>query len=127
MRNCPACLNATVTEYGYCLVCHKHTRAKIVLQGRDSPTWPYVIDFAQAMEGKLALNRHKGDRAGWLSLTTDKLWTLLQKELVELRAAIETGNAEDIKKEAADVANFAMMIADKASMPLGEAGSPNPR
>ncbi len=135
MRECPKCSSSNaVYDDGYCAVCCQQTLPHIkfvacekATQLLKSPTFPYVLAFAEAMEAKLAKNRHKGDRAGWLKLTTDELWNLMRNEIVELRQAIENGNAEDIKKEAADVANFVMMIADKASMPLGEAGSPNPR
>lgn len=84
-----------------------------------SPTWPYVLAFAKRMEAKLALNRHKGDRGGWINNTADELLERLKEELEELEGALlpHPGLAKDRSQErradeAADVANFAMMIAD---------------
>lgn len=96
----------------------------------SSTTWPHVLAFAQVMESKLAQNRHKGDRDGWLALDLTTLCELLSKELVELEQALSWGDANAVAEEAADVANFTMMIADKfahqwqssnAEMPSGAA------
>jgi NTP pyrophosphatase (non-canonical NTP hydrolase) len=90
----------------------------------DSPTWPYVLAFAKRMEAKLEKNRHKGDRSGWLLDEADELLERLREELCELDDAMveavvrmhEPLNArwiaENVANEAADVANFAMMLAD---------------
>ena len=61
------------------------------------------------MEAKLRENDHKG---GW-DVNTDQelMWRLLD-EMAELRHALTYGDAESIVKECADVANFAMFIAD---------------
>lgn len=67
-----------------------------------------VKSFAQAMEYKLRRNDHKG---GWEERDTATLFDRLEDEVRELRAAIEDGNPYEIVMEAADVANFAMMIA----------------
>ncbi len=72
-----------------------------------------VKSFIVEMQKKLSVNSHKGDRKGWL---TDDKWTLygrLIDETYELRRALEDYKAKDIIQECADVANFAMMIADK--------------
>jgi NTP pyrophosphatase (non-canonical NTP hydrolase) len=87
----------------------------------DSPTWPYVLAFAQRMEAKLAKNRHKGDRNGWINCNPDELAFRIRDELAELEDALRlvrhkenivASEREQIANEAADVANFAMMIAD---------------
>jgi hypothetical protein len=79
----------------------------------DSTTWPYVLEFAKRMEAKLALNRHKGDRAGWINDDPWALWRRIGDEHTELMTAMETGaTAEEIANEAADAANFCMMLAD---------------
>jgi NTP pyrophosphatase (non-canonical NTP hydrolase) len=73
---------------------------------------PEVLWLAQAMEKKLQKNDHKGK---WGSFGTDKLqWWLdrLQEEVEELRNAAHHEGAEATRLEAADVANFALMIAD---------------
>lgn len=77
-----------------------------------SPTWPHVMEFAQRMEGKLARNRHKGDREGWLGCDVRNLIAALKTELNEMEAEALAGNAEAAANECADVANFALMIAD---------------
>lgn len=90
----------------------------------DSPTWQYVLSFAHEMEGKLALNRHKGDRPAWLEADPEVLLRCLKNEVGELERAIgmkkncpPTGShsllADEILKECADVGNFAMMIHDQ--------------
>lgn len=66
--------------------------------------------FAVEMETQLRANDHK---PGWKN---DDPWTLLARlhqEAEELGAAMEEGaSPEEIAREAADIANFAMMIAD---------------
>lgn len=79
----------------------------------DSPTWPYVLAFARQMEGKLDQNRHKGNREGWLKDAPIDLLARLVEEVVELQHAIDRGwPTDDVDGEAADVANFALMVAD---------------
>lgn len=79
-----------------------------------SKTLPWVLRFAHLMEGKLAANRHKGDREGWINDEPEALLKRLLEETDELRSALAEGRTKDIPGEAADVANFAMMIADHA-------------
>lgn len=67
--------------------------------------------FAGLMEGQLRANDHKG---GWHSMTKFQLHERLEEEVKELEQAIlGGGHSERIIREASDVANFAMMIADK--------------
>jgi len=65
--------------------------------------------FTELMEEKLQQNDYKG---GWKNCNTQQLLSYLKGETLELEQAIIDGNKENIVKEAADVANFAMMIAD---------------
>jgi NTP pyrophosphatase (non-canonical NTP hydrolase) len=82
-----------------------------VLDVREPVRW-----FAEQMERKLKANDHKG---GW---DIDELWRLmdrLNQEAQELRRAfnrrpIESFSWQEVIDEAADVANFAMMLADRA-------------
>lgn len=76
-----------------------------------SKTWPYVQRFAIEMEAKLVANAHKGGPENWLSSDVWWLMERLRDEEKELRLAIQSGNTSAIVKEAADVANFAMMVA----------------
>jgi len=61
------------------------------------------------MELKLRRNDHKG---GWQHMTPMELLERLEGEVRELRQAIYEGDPLDIAQECADVANYAMMIAD---------------
>ena len=88
---------------------------------------PEVAAFAQLMERELRRNDHKG---GWKEEQTSYLSRRCGNELEELRAAIQlqrkewmtgfppvdAGKRDELRvavgREAADVANFAMMIAD---------------
>ena len=68
--------------------------------------------FAERMEAELAENDHKRH---WSSCTPGWLLKRLEDEVAELRRAVETGApAARVISEAADVGNFAMMIADHA-------------
>ena len=67
--------------------------------------------FAARMSAKLRQNEHKGS---WDNCNYDYLLNRLRQETEELAEAIAGGTATDVIDEAADVANFAMMIADVA-------------
>lgn len=70
--------------------------------------------FSGIMEMTLKENDHKG---GWGAeqCTMDYLTGRLQEEVNELVSSLESGRKEEIIRECADVANFAMMIADRIS------------
>ena len=70
---------------------------------REPVSW-----FAQQMESKLIKNDHK---VGWRHMTYRDLQRRIKDELEELYKAIFWGEGNVIS-EAADVANFCMMIAD---------------
>jgi hypothetical protein len=72
--------------------------------------------FARQMELKLRENDHKG---GWSQCSTWWLLSRLREEVNELEQTMYAAAAGDVcvdhvVSEAADVANFAMMIADIA-------------
>ncbi len=67
-------------------------------------------NFTNVMETKMLLNEHKGGHA---RLKIDDLMKLLHQEVRELKTAVEDGDHKEIVMECADVANYAMMIADK--------------
>lgn len=90
----------------------------------NSPTWPIVLAFAKLMERKLALNRHKGDRDGWMKESASDLIDRTYDEFCELNDAVidcehnwmlRNGSPITVALEAADVANFAMMTADRVT------------
>ena len=69
-----------------------------------------LASFVQVMEEKLRANAHKG---GWRACTMGYLLRRLGEETAELRRAIKAGKPRaEVVREAADVANFCMMIAD---------------
>lgn len=98
-------------------------QAKLVQEARRGliaagpPAWrTEVITFANLMEQQLRANDHKD---GWKGDTSDALHQRLLEEAEELSEALAWRSAlfgdadpERIGREAADVANFAMMIAD---------------
>ncbi len=72
-----------------------------------------LVWFAGVMQLKLEYNQSKG---GWIGCTDTYLKRRLNTEVKELYRAMKNpkSNGDDIAREAADVANFAMMIADNA-------------
>lgn len=68
-----------------------------------------VHRFSGAMLAKLQANAHK---AHWSEVTQAWLLGRLIQEVSELTHALETGHPNEIRSECADVANFALMIAD---------------
>ena len=67
--------------------------------------------FATEMEAKLSENDGKG---GWLENDYSYLLKMLKEEVDELeKALIDCSNDPEVVREAADIANYAMMIADK--------------
>ena len=77
--------------------------------------------FLDAMRSKLQQGRENG-YVGWDEHWEGTIWStndpigylldLLNHEVLELDRAINTGTKEEVKFEAADVANYAMLIAD---------------
>lgn len=70
-----------------------------------------VALFALLMEKKLAANDHKPH---WCYEEKEVLWAKLMAELYELQVELVKphNDAEKIALEAADLANFAMMLVD---------------
>ncbi len=72
--------------------------------------WPTTDLLTEHMRAKLERDMHKGH---WLSDDVADLVIGLVHEVAELANAIADGDAKAVSQEAADVANFAMFIADK--------------
>lgn len=68
-----------------------------------------IEEFTFEMEERLSRNEHKG---GWSDATNGYLLDRLQEEVAELQRALINGKSKKICSEAADVANFAMMLFD---------------
>ena len=77
---------------------------------------PEVQWFAEQMERVLRENDYKG---GWHEMTTRELWERVHDECLELRNAVGPVrgssyiHVDHILKESVDIANFAMMMADR--------------
>ena len=89
---------------------------------------PEVLAFARLMEAQLRENDHKG---GWHGADEDYLLKRLNDEVIELTEACDQrgyapkSQRKNVGREAADVANFAMMLAGQykalvAPEPKGE-------
>lgn len=79
-----------------------------------------VIWFAIQMEDRLRENDDRG-QTGWETMSTGWLLTRMKEEVRELEQAAfplsgDEADVEAIVRECADVANFAMMVADNANM-----------
>lgn len=70
---------------------------------------PDLQRFFDAMIYKLRRNKHKGR---WEGLNLDQTFRMLEQEIVELNEALKEGSSMEILFEAADAANFAMIIAN---------------
>ena len=80
-----------------------------------------VKEFANIMQGKLDKNKHKecdtlnqdGKGRTWKDCEPSWLLYRLRQEALELELSLNNESpVEEVAKECADVANFAMMIAD---------------
>jgi hypothetical protein len=81
-----------------------------VRQVRQAQYEPAVKNFGAAMIGKLVVNHDKG---GWEACDMQYLFRRLQEEILELQHAVHHGaDPARVLGEAADVANFAMMITE---------------
>lgn len=70
--------------------------------------------FMDAMLYKLRLNSHKSNGRKWADATQGQRFDKLLRETEELRDAICERNAVEVLLEAADVANFALILANSA-------------
>jgi len=68
-----------------------------------------LADFTTHMRHKLLCVRH---RPHWKESSIAFLLARAKEELVELEEAIASGDRKAVVREAADVANFIMMISD---------------
>lgn len=91
-----------------------------IVSGAITEVRSEVLAFAIEMEKVLRMNDHKG---GWKEIGVEFLFRRLKDECNELgRCGGEDKN--EIVKEAVDIANFAMMIADNSGL-TGLSGGKN--
>jgi hypothetical protein len=84
-----------------------------------------LVTFTAAMENELAANAHKGDRPGWMAATPETLFGEIMYHAAKLIYAYRQhrqgdDSIEKVREFAADVANMAMMFADR----VGALGRP---
>lgn len=75
-------------------------------------TYPEVDAFADRMRAELWSNRHKGDHAGWRSMTLRQAWGEISWHVAKMAGALKAEDVPTIRELAADVANGAMMLDD---------------
>lgn len=80
-----------------------------------------ALTFFGEMMSELASNAHKGDRPGWLSMTSRDAISEVLYHAAKLAYATRQfeqgdGTPEKVREFAADVANCAMMVADIAGV-----------
>jgi len=68
--------------------------------------------FLQLMDRELRANAGKGDRPGWLSMSTDTCLLEIIYHFGKLQASVKRGDIDGITEYAADVANMSMMLVD---------------
>ncbi len=111
--------------YPYSAELHRYNDVNFVLAAlnrtpapqEDGVPWrPEVVAFANLMEAQLRANDYK---QGWKDDRPEALWDRMRDEVTELIDATHPGSRTTVEAwrnhvgaEAADVANFAMMIAD---------------
>ena len=76
---------------------------------------PEVAIFAQVMEARLRSKDASLGSGAWRQHTWESLMDNLTRQVSGLRAANVIGDPQKIAKKAADVANLAMMVADRAT------------
>lgn len=71
-----------------------------------------LLPFLSLMRKELHANSGKGDRIGWLAMTTDQALLEVYYHLAKLQKAVKTNDGPGIMEYSADVANMAMMVLD---------------
>lgn len=71
-----------------------------------------LLPFVALMRKELHANDGKGDRPGWLSMTTDTCLLEIIYHFGKLQASVKRGDEDGIREYAADVANMCMMLVD---------------
>lgn len=74
--------------------------------------YPEVEAFAKRMRAELWSNRHKGDHAGWRSMSLRQAWGEISWHVAKLAGALKAEDVRLMRELAADVANGALMLDD---------------
>lgn len=111
------CFEGIYWKQGVPILCNCEKEEEIV--PRQVVKW-----FSEQMEKKLQENDHK---KSWTEYEDDYLITRMEQEMDELMKAIidlkyGKGSPEEVIKEAADVSNISMFIADKSKRLINDPG-----
>lgn len=71
-----------------------------------------LMPFLGLLRKELHANAKKGDRPGWLAMSTDTCLLEIIYHFGKLQASVKRGDAEGIAEYGADVANMCMMLLD---------------
>lgn len=71
-----------------------------------------LVPFITMMVKELHANAGKGDREGWLQMSTDTCLLEIMYHFGKLQKAVKKQDEEGIKEYSADVANMCMMLVD---------------
>ena len=88
------------------------TATELIKEMDSQEMRPVLVSFSKYMEAILKENDHRG---GWCGNSLEDLFSRLEHQCDALGAALPTGQAHRVRKECADIANFAMMIYDKVT------------
>lgn len=117
MKICPAC-DGWSTCTGWCDKCGQRGVVGAVKEKRMTvmaTVDPRLEWFVGQMRAKLSLDRNQ-EKDDWRGADLEDIFAFLMKEVTELHKAILTDSGHKIAEEAADVANFAMMLADMTGL-----------
>jgi hypothetical protein len=84
---------------------------------------PRLDWFVDEMRGKLAAERNQ-QKSDWRDVDPVVLLRMLEAECDEVRAALVSGDPGHVVWECADVANVAMMLADRVGRPRAARSQP---
>lgn len=78
----------------------------------DGKYTPFLGPFVRLMDAELHANAGKGDRQGWLSMSSDQAMLEIYYHAAKLQKAVRDGDGALIQEHSADVANMSMMLLD---------------
>lgn len=71
-----------------------------------------LLPFVALMRKELHANAGKGDRPGWLEMSSDTCLLEIIYHFGKLQASVKRGDEDGIREYGADVANMCMMLSD---------------
>jgi hypothetical protein len=90
-------------------------RLTLTAQRIDAQAQKYddtLLPFVALMRRELHANAGKGDRPGWLAMSSDTCLLEIIYHFGKLQASVKRGDGDGMAEYAADVANMCMMLLD---------------